>query len=126
MEGTKDQQLIGVSEVRKLLSKSSNPPIDEIIKSGLVPKLIELLTSSDSSIQFECVWALTNIASGDSTQTQTVIQGGAIPNFISLLNSSSSEEIQEQSIWALGNIAGDGAESRDLVLEHGILDKLLK
>lgn len=125
MEGTKEQQLIGVSEVRKLLSKETNPPIDEIINSGLVPKLTELLTSSDCSIQFECVWALTNIASGDSFQTQTVIRAGAIPNFISLLNSK-SEEIKEQSIWALGNIAGDGAESRDLVLEHGIMGPLLE
>lgn len=125
MEGTKEQQLIGVSEVRKLLSKKSNPPIDEIIKSGLVVKFIDLLNSNDTNLQFECVWSLTNIASGNSSQTQAVVKAGAIPKFINLLNSS-SVEVQEQSVWALGNIVGDGPNSRDLVLQHGILEPLLK
>ncbi|RNA30301.1 importin subunit alpha-like [Brachionus plicatilis] len=125
MEGTREQQLIGVNEVRKLLSKENHPPIDEIIKSGLVPKLIELLDSNDTKIQFECVWALTNIASGNSMQTLTIIKAGGVPKFIDLLNST-SEEVQEQSVWALGNIAGDGAHTRDLVLNHGILQPILK
>lgn len=135
-----------VQHCRKMLSREKKPPIDQIIETGLVPYLSELLLldqvlrqklemnssykkpDSDEIVYstiFEAAWALTNICSGTSQQTHAVVAVGALPKFIRLLTITSHMNIVEQAAWALGNIAGDGPELRDKVLKSQVLPPLL-
>eukprot|EP00475_Leptophrys_vorax_P004483 TRINITY_DN12688_c0_g1_i1.p2 TRINITY_DN12688_c0_g1~~TRINITY_DN12688_c0_g1_i1.p2 ORF type:complete len:492 (+),score=118.71 TRINITY_DN12688_c0_g1_i1:125-1600(+) len=117
-------QLEGTFQLRKLLSIERSPPIELVIASGVVPRLVELLISPSPRIVFEAAWALTNIASGTSQQTKVIYDSGAIPLFVQLMNHE-SDDVREQAVWALGNIAGDSAQYRNFVLDSGAMPTLL-
>lgn len=121
------QILENAKAFRKALSKGTTPPVAEVIDCGVVPRLVELLTffpqqsvTDDvarviEDIQFEACWALTNVTFGTSEQTMVVVNSGAVPSLIHLMNHPKNR-IKEQAVWTLGNIAGDGPYCRDMLL----------
>ena len=59
-----------------MLSRERNPPIDDVIRSGILSRLVAFLDRDDDrKLQFEAAWALAAIASGTSHQTFAVVKG---------------------------------------------------
>lgn len=118
-------QLEGVMQIRKLLSIERGPPIQDVIDTGIVPTLVDLLRTADNAkLQFEAAWALTNIASGTAAHTRVVVEAEATPLFVELLDSP-DDNVREQCVWALGNVAGDCPAYRDMVLGMNALRPVL-
>lgn len=109
--------LFGAVGLRKLLSLIDNPPIQNFINAGLIPRFLELSgVEVLPRLQFEALWCLTNVASGKTSHVQELVDKGAIPILVSTL-SSPHKNIVEQSIWTLGNIAGESSKFKGLILK---------
>jgi importin subunit alpha-1 len=123
-QGSEEEKYAATMMVRKALSVENSPPIDDVIRAGLLPKLVDFLKrGSMPKLQFEAAWALTNVASGNSDQTQAVVDAGAMPIFVELL-ASPNDDVREQSAWAIANVAGDSPKTRDLMISLHCLKPL--
>jgi importin subunit alpha-6/7 len=111
-----------VRGIRRMLSVETNPPVNEVLATGILPYLVNFLQKYDSWVlMFESSWTLTNIAS--TQRTKDVVDGGAVPLLIALL-SHEKADLREQAIWCLGNIAGDCTDFRDYLIQQGIMEPL--
>jgi hypothetical protein len=112
--------------LRKISSIEKNPPIPQIIKSGCIPRLIQLLLMEKyAKMQYETCWILTNLMSlKDYLKCMDyIIKNMGHINLLKCL-SSKNPNTREQACWALANMAGENHKIRDLLLKNGIISKL--
>ncbi len=63
----------------------------------------------------ELTWCLTNIAAGTTDQCHTIIEHGAIPILVGLIDRC-KPIVVEQALWTLGNMASDSSVFRDMII----------
>ena len=96
-----------------MLSIHRDNPIQVVIDNNIVPKLVNYMRNPDEPhMQIEATWCITNMASGTTEQTASLVEKGVIPILASQLKSN-NVTLVEQAIWGVGNIAGDCANFRD-------------
>uniref|UniRef100_A0A0N5B8G9 Importin subunit alpha n=1 Tax=Strongyloides papillosus TaxID=174720 RepID=A0A0N5B8G9_STREA len=120
---TLDQMRETFEAIRRLLSRTKSPPVDEVINAGLLGALVEGLKVPDHKVQFECAWSLTNVVSGTSAQTVAGVEAGCCPLLLELCKGSDIA-LADQCLWAMANIVGDSHELRDYTIGLGIIDVL--
>ena len=117
----------GLIGFRKFFSKIDDyeffPDLD---LSGLLTILINLASNPNNLYaQYESMWILSNLATGDERIVDNLAEKGALLLF-TMNCDSENEEIQRLGFWALANIICEKQNFRDSLINIGIIDKFKK
>ncbi|KAG9042484.1 Importin alpha subunit (Karyopherin alpha subunit) (Serine-rich RNA polymerase I suppressor protein) [Tulasnella sp. UAMH 9824] len=114
-------RLESVKKVGQLLrskTRSADATVRSVVDSGLLPNIIDILSSSDPALVSEASWIILNVTLGTSQQTSAAVSEGAIPQLLQVAASASNvEDVRHNALLSLGNIAGDSDALRDVFLE---------
>ena len=121
---SKEPEVI-LRNLQKISALTTQNPPNISSHPGVLRRLVEILAKyNEPSMQHEAVWVLTNITSGSTERVRNVVEAGAVPLLIGLLQSRDGD-VKEQAVMTLGNIVGDGPQTRGYVLSLGIIELLL-
>lgn len=106
------------------LTDGTDERIQEVVNSGVVPRLVQLMGCGEGPIVNPALRALGNIVTGSDSQTDSVIDAGAIPVFVRLLSNTRSNVIKEAA-WALSNITAGTTEQIQKAIDADCLPPLV-
>ena len=125
------------------LSDGDNAKIQDVIEAGCVHRVVELrahygpcpcaaasnptpatVGHAEVMVRVPALRTVGNIVSGDDMQTQVVLNCGALPALLQLLQSS-KHKIRKEACWTISNItAGVASQIRD-VLDANLIPPLI-
>jgi len=108
------------------LSDGSNDKIQEVINSGVCRRLVELLIHTSASVLVPALRTVGNIVTGDDSQTQIIINCGALPCLHNLLTTSHKKSIKKEACWTVSNITAGTKEQIQSVIDTGIIGPLVQ
>ncbi|KAB1267523.1 Importin subunit alpha-4, partial [Camelus dromedarius] len=130
-------QLSAVQAARKLLSSDRNPPIDDLIKSGILPILVKCLERDDKigrlnlcspNQNLEKQQPLMPLTNGDGPQCRDyVISLGVVKPLLSFINPSIPITFLRNVTWVIVNLCRnkDPPPPMETVQESDNLDEIL-
>lgn len=86
----------------------------------MLRKVVDLLLHQSPGVQTPALRTIGNIVTGDDVQTQAVIQCGALPSLLSLLDSP-KKGIRKEACWTLSNITAGNRDQIQAVIDIGII-----
>lgn len=107
------------------LTDGGNVNIQLVIDSGVVPKLIPLLSHKEVKVQTAALRAVGNIVTGTDDQTQVVLNCGALFHFPALLTHQ-KEKINKEAVWFLSNITAGNKQQVQAVIDAGLIPMIVR
>ena len=120
-----DEQLEGATHIRKVLATEKCPPIDLVIRAGVIPRMIQLLDQGRDKpkLQVEIAWSLTNLACGEPEQIGFLASLGVIPAALGIITNDCDEKVRDQLLWTISNLTAD-RHCRQMLIESGVVNAL--
>ncbi|KAG8936142.1 hypothetical protein FRC00_009635 [Tulasnella sp. 408] len=119
-EGYLSSQLVTkVGHLLRYKKRSVDATVQAVVDSGLLPNVIDTLSSSNGALVSEASWILLNVTLGTSQQRWAAVSAGALPRLVQVAASASDVgDVRRNALLALGNIAGDSPTLRDVFLKE--------
>lgn len=90
----------------------------------MIPKLVELLASTEVTVLTPALRAVGNIVTGNDVQTDAIISAGGLQHLGLLLQHHRTNIIKEAA-WTLSNITAGNMEQIQHVINAGLLPPLI-
>lgn len=107
------------------LSDGPNERISAVLQSGVAPRLVELLTMQNSSVQTPALRTVGNIVTGTDEQTQYILNLNVIPHLLGLLDHP-KKNIRKEACWTISNITAGTSDQIQLVITNEVFPKLVE
>jgi len=107
------------------LSDGTNDKIQAVIDAGVCQRLVELLMHQSPSVLVPALRTIGNIVTGDDMQTEFVINHGALPCLLNLLNQNLKKSIKKEACWTISNITAGNKEQIQAVFSAGLVAPLI-
>lgn len=97
-----------------------------ILECRAVPCLRQLVEHHNREIQKEACWTLSNIAAGTASQIQAVIDSGAIPPLVEIVNNDlTDKEVRSEACWVVLNATSCGNDEQiSILIQEGCVSVL--
>ena len=106
------------------LSDGPNDRITAVLRSGVAPRLVDLLGTPEQSVQTPALRAVGNIVTGTDEQTQFIINLNIIPHLLTMLDHP-KKNIRKEACWTISNITAGTSEQIQNVINANVFPKLL-
>uniref|UniRef100_A0A1X7TZR6 IBB domain-containing protein n=1 Tax=Amphimedon queenslandica TaxID=400682 RepID=A0A1X7TZR6_AMPQE len=121
-----DEQYQAISHIRKLISVEEDPPISDVIRIGVVPKLIQNLDHSlPPAIQAQCCWTLSNFCRGKTPPPNDAIVFKCLP-FLPQLIYCEEAEILSDVCWSISFLCEGNNERIQRIINCGVVKRLVE
>jgi HEAT repeat protein len=88
-----------------------------VVDSGALPVVVPLLSHAKKNIRKEACWMLSNIAAGNKSQVNTLVNTPSLLTQVLLQASSGTEwDVRKEAAWVISNVATGGSKSNVLKL----------
>jgi importin subunit alpha-2 len=103
------------------LSDGSNDRIELVVKSGVLPRLVQLLKSGDIRFVAPALRTVGNIATGDDNQTQAILEAGDLLPALKPLLDWNKAQIVKETCWTLSNVAAGNPAQIQMLIDADVL-----
>jgi hypothetical protein len=107
------------------LTDGSNDKIQVVIDSGVVPKVVHLLDTTEIAVLIPVIRVVGNIVTGSDIQTEKIIAAGALRYFCGLLLCKKINIVKEIA-WTISNITAGNCEQIQAVIDAGLIQPLIQ
>jgi importin subunit alpha-2 len=112
--------LIDAANTLNCLADSGNDRIALIIKTGIVPRLVELVQDDRLELAHACLKTIGNITYGNEEQTQVVLKAKGLTVIKDVLKKP-VKKIRKDACWVLSNIAAGPSSQVEALFAEGLI-----